>query len=199
VGSNDVSRTPSANDKSILSLQARPLRSDHDDIRTGEEFHLVYVPSCTPAAESVITVSLTSSTSHEPTPVSSGNGSLLYLERMRRVTLETPTEAPHESCRFGLGLVNVPTQTWTAFEDKDQNSLTGSLILLGARVYGLKIGGASNDAYSAAYHDRRWLTLRTYDEPCVIVRNLHGDERLMFLDALPPSVTPFSSPSLSSV
>lgn len=108
----------------------------------------------------------------------------LYLERCRRISDETVNDAPHHACRFSLGLVTTPTQSWICDRDPMDVAAASQPVPLG-QIIGLRPIGTSTNPTSPAYRDthRRWLTLRAYDASSVVVAWYGGDEHVILRDA----------------
>jgi hypothetical protein len=205
----DASRSHNDGDAVTLFVRSVAPTNSTGAILYGQPFYIMTTPGPTPTIDrhashddllsSSLSLSLSPTTKSFPTSTpssrSSSSSSLLvtpvtsevhneslYLERTHRISDETPTTPTHYSCRFGLGFVASPTQTWSAH--LSQSNHGDGLISLDALI-GLQIRGTSNDEWSAQYREPRWLTLRHHDEPTVIVRVMKSHELVMFANAVP--------------
>jgi hypothetical protein len=105
-----------------------------------------------------------------------------YLERYQRITTETPSDQPHQSARFNLGLASTPSQTWKVEYPQGQTGPVPSS--LSAKV-GLSIGGTGSDWTKPDNNIRRVLTLRDSDGASIVVQWWAVNEEL----ALPPAAS----------
>jgi len=100
-----------------------------------------------------------------------------YLERFQRVSSETVNDAPHHACRFNLGLVTAPTQTWRVTQS-DSGASPTSYVPFNAPI-GVEVGGTGSDPTQPNTSMRRMLTLRS--DVNVVVYWWQSDERVAFV------------------
>jgi len=98
-----------------------------------------------------------------------------YVERFARISSETPSDAPHYSPRFNLGLHNSPTQTWQVTRSDDPQSPYVEKKI----QEGLEVGGTSPDWLQPDNNIRRMLTLRS--DVSVVVWWWQSDEKIWFI------------------
>jgi len=100
-----------------------------------------------------------------------------YVERLNRISSETPSQAPHYSARFGLSAVNQPTQSWTV----SQTNHPLSPFVEQYENEGIQIVGNNTNWQAPNNNIARMLTLRS--DVSVVVWWWDTDEHLAFIPA----------------
>jgi hypothetical protein len=170
----------------------------HTKIRFHDEFYFTTQPlpatgSTTGAPGLIRTPSISDETATITNESAQASSPCMYLERTKRITTETPHDHPHYSCRFSLGFVTNPTQSWIcdreplAYPNKNRPVPLGEMI--GLRVRGIDPQQTNPLLPSYSHPHRRWLTLRSADASSVVVSWYGGDEKLMLHDATLSSLT----------